>query len=210
MVDIVLFHKERSGKMSWRKPKSTVHNPKALVYKRYTNIEKSMSLRIAYKTVDGLYWIFDNQQEQFTQIPQPPDTTTIINVVKETVLTYLSKTYSYENGVWKEGVINNGNLLSVKFANIGTKYQTNKYYYKGTFDYMIKGSIDGETSQYIKGNIIPLTSINIKYFNDDINLTVDDLVVIDGRLYSVENPQTTKKMQPKAFNIYFATLNSIL
>ena len=103
----------------------------------------------------------------------------------------------------------NTTLLSATFNNIA-KYQTNKYYYVGSFDYMIKGSVGGTTTQYIKGNIIPLTSLNIKYFDDSINLAVDDLVVIDKKLYAVENPEIVKKMQPKAFNIYFATLNSIL
>ena len=100
-------------------------------------------------------------------------------------------------------------LLSALYNNVG-KYQTNKYYFSGSFDYMIKGSIEGTTSQYIKGNILPLTSLNIKYFDDDISLSVDDLVVIDGKLYSVEDPETTIKQQPKPFKIYFATLNSIL
>lgn len=100
------------------------------------------------------------------------------------------------------------NILSAKFNNIA-KYQTNKYYYVGSFDYMIKGSIEGTTAQYIKGNIIPLKSLNIKY-SDDIELSPDDLVVIENRLYSVENPETVLKQQPKPYKIYFATLNNIL
>lgn len=100
-------------------------------------------------------------------------------------------------------------LLSGTFNNIA-KYQTNKYYYVGNFDFTIKGSIEGATAQYVKGNIIPLTSLNIKYFDDEINLRTDDLVVVDGHLYSVENPETTIKQQPKPFKIHFATLNSIL
>lgn len=90
------------------------------------------------------------------------------------------------------------------------KYQKNAYYYAGSFAFMIRGSISGSTSQYIKGNIVPLTSMNIKYFSDDIKLDVDDLVVVDGRLYGVENPETSIKYQPKTYNIYFVTLNNIL
>lgn len=100
------------------------------------------------------------------------------------------------------------NILNAKFNNIA-KYQTNKYYYIGSFDYMIKGSIDGTITQYIKGNIIPLKSLNIKY-SDDVELSPDDLVVIENRLYSVENPETVLKQQPKPYKIYFATLNNIL
>ena len=86
----------------------------------------------------------------------------------------------------------------------------NRYYFSGSFDFMYKGSIEGTTVQYLKGNIIPLTAFNIKYFNDDINLSVDDLVVIDKQLYSVENPETVLKRSPKPFAIHYATLNSIL
>jgi hypothetical protein len=100
-------------------------------------------------------------------------------------------------------------LLNATFNNIA-KYQTNKYYYVGNFDFTIKGSIEGATARYIKGNIIPLKSLNIKYYEDNIDLSVDDLVVVDGHLYSVENPETSIKQQPKPFKIHFATLNSIL
>lgn len=75
---------------------------------------------------------------------------------------------------------------------------------------MVKGSIEGTTTQYMKGNILPLTSMNIKYFDDDVNLEVGDLVVVDGHLYSVENPETVLKQMPRPFKVHFATLNSIL
>ena len=100
-------------------------------------------------------------------------------------------------------------LLNATFNNVA-KYQTNKYYYVNSFDFMIKGSIEGTTAQYIKGNIIPLTALNIKFFDDDIDLAPDDLVVIENKLFSVENPETVIKQQPKPFKIYFATLNNIL
>ena len=52
--------------------------------------------------------------------------------------------------------------------------------------------------------------MNIKFFDDDIKLSVSDLVVIEKHLYIVENVETVQKRMPRAFNIYFATLNSIL
>lgn len=100
-------------------------------------------------------------------------------------------------------------VLSAKFSNIG-KYQTNKYYFAGSFDYMVKGQIEGSTTQFLKGNITPLTSLNIKHYNDSIELQPDDLVVIGKHLYSVENPETTYKQQPKPYAIHYVTLNSIL
>lgn len=197
------------------KPKSTVRNPRALVYRRFTGLEKSINLQVVFLTlIDNTYWTFDNQTLTFSKIDASliPQESQIKRITEyQTILTYLGKYFRYTGLQWEEieNVGENVTLLSATFNNIA-KYQTNKYYYVGSFDYMIKGSVEGTTSQFIKGNIIPLTSINIKHFDDSINLNVDDLVVIEGKLFSVENPETTRKMQPKAFNIYFATLNSIL
>lgn len=195
------------------KPRSTVHNPYAILYKRFTAIDSSFVVANIYNTaVDGKYWVFDNATLSFTEITNPTITAnTVVNVVTSvTVLQYQNTYFKYADGAWGTITDTTGfTLLSASYNNIG-KYQTNRYYFAGTFDYIIKGSIEGTTSQYIKGNIIPLTSLNIKYFDDDINLSVDDLVVISGRLYAVENPEKTIKQQPKPFNIYFATLNSIL
>lgn len=193
------------------KYKNTHKNPKALLYKRFTRIQSSASLSFLYYTVsDDKYWLFDAQTEQFTQVMEIPVGSNLISVENSTVLTYKSKYFSY-NGDWigQDEIPADKTLLSAKFNNIG-KYQTNKYYFSGSFDYTVSGSVDGTTTQYIKGNIIPLTSLNIKFYNDDITVNQDDLVVIDGHLYSVENPQMGIKHQPKPYNIYYATLNSIL
>lgn len=197
------------------KPKSTVHNPRALVYRRFIGLEQSINLEALYHTLtDGKYWTFDNEALEFTELDSsslPTSFTTRDVTDFLTIFTYLGNYFRYTGVAWEkvESVGDDVTLLSATFNNIA-RYQTNKYYYVGSFDYMIKGSIEGTTTQFIKGNIIPLTSLNIKYFDDNINLAVDDLVVIDKHLYAVENPETVKKMQPKAFNIYFATLNSIL
>lgn len=100
-------------------------------------------------------------------------------------------------------------LLSVQFNNIA-KYQTNKYYYAGSFDYMIRGSVGSQDTQYIKGNIMHLRSFEIKHFDDNINIDHDDLVVIEGRLYSVSDLTYDIKRSPKPYTVYFATLNNIL
>lgn len=197
------------------KPRSTVKNPRALVYKRFTAIEQSESLAIVYQTdSDGLFWTFDNEKLQFDEIDAESVADSEIRHVRDfyTVFSYEGHYFRYNGVGWEETTEPNSaniTLLSATFNNIA-KYQTNKYYYVGSFDYMVKGSISGTTTQFVKGNIIPLTSLNIKYFDDDINLSVDDLVVIDGHLYSVENPETSIKQMPKPFRVYFATLNSIL
>ena len=195
------------------KPKSTVHNPLALVFRRFTVINESFTVENIYMTVaDNKYWVFDNQKLSFIEADNAviSASTKVTNVFNYNVLQYQKLYFKYNGASWESiEDISGLTLLSALYNNVG-KYQTNKYYFSGSFDYMIKGSIEGTTSQYIKGNILPLTSLNIKYFDDDISLSVDDLVVIDGKLYSVEDPETTIKQQPKPFKIYFATLNSIL
>ena len=202
--------------------KSTTLNPRALVYKRFISLEKSINLSTIYKTYDDKFWTFDAVNLQFDEIESSlvPASSSIVEIPRPTtdgvhfnmvILSYQNKYFTYLSQKWQqvEELLDGITLLSAKFGNIA-KYQTNKYYFVGSFDYMIKGSIEGTTTQYIKGNIIPLTSLNIKYFNDDIKLSPDDLIVIDNHLFSVENVEDVIKRQPKKFSIHFATLNSIL
>lgn len=198
------------------KPKSTTRNPKALQYKRFIGLEKSVNLQTVYKTVsDNLFWTFDCTTLTFTQVASSliPQTSIVVSITDSTtILQYQGKYFRYGSTGWENitDLPSSGiTLLSATFNNIA-QYQMNKYYFVGSFDFMIKGSIEGTTAQYIKGNIIPLSALNIKYFDDNINLSPDDLVVIDNKLFSVENPETSIKQQPKPFKIYFATLNNIL
>lgn len=195
------------------KPKNTPIGARALLYKRFIGLERSINTHTMFQTSNGLLWAFDNITLTFTQIQSG----TIFNgnVIQiedfRTILQYQDKYFRFDGVEWQ--VVNELEsdivLLSATFNNIA-KYQTNKYYYVDSFDFMIKSSVEGTQTQPIKGNIMPLTSLNIKHFKDDINLTEDDLVVVDGRLYSVENPEIDIKHQPKDYRIYFATLNSIL
>ena len=81
------------------KPKSTVHNPKALVYRRFIGLEKSVNLGTVYfTTVDSKYWTFDVETLTF----QPFDSSLIItstNIVdiatNTTILTYLDKFFYF-------------------------------------------------------------------------------------------------------------------
>jgi len=101
------------------------------------------------------------------------------------------------------------NNLQLEFGDIG-KYQVNNYYYVGSFDYIVTGNIEQSNTQYLKGNIMPLTSLNIKHYNDSIDIRQDDLVVVNHHLYSVESPSKTHLHFPKDYYVYYATLNSIL
>ena len=195
--------------------KSTTLNPKALLYKRFISLEKSATLNCVYKTFDNALWGFDSVNSIFYSIDADlvPNGANIVEIsTSSKYLQYLTTYFYYDatNGWVSTTTLPSGvTLLSAKFDNVA-KYQLNKYYYVGSFDYMLKGSISGTTTQYIKGNIIPLTSLNIKYFTDDLKVSVDDLVVIENRLFSVENPEEVRKLQPKPYSLYFATLNSVL
>ena len=196
--------------------KSTTLTARALLYRRFISLEKSASLNTVYKTYDNKLWVFDSENLTFVELKDnitiTPTTTYPTTISASSYLQYLTTYFHYDatSGWLSTTTLPQGTTaLAAQFGNIA-KYQLNKYYYAGSFDYMLKGAISGTTTQFIKGNIIPLTSLNIKYFNDDINLNVDDLVVINKRLYSVENPEQDHKHQPKDYTIYFATLNSVL
>ena len=214
MEDTLSYHKELIGK-GWLmfKPKSSVGGPRALLYRRFTSLEQSQTLQNVYKTSDNKFWTFDADMLEFVPVGIDIVGSTIISIeTNATLLAYQGKYFKYDGSNWVSttdvGELGT-TLLSASFNNIG-KYQTNKYYYVGSFDFMIRGLIDGTTTQYVKGQIVPLNTMNIRTFNDDVRISEGDLCVVDKRLYSVENPETTQKRMPKAFNIHFATLNSIL
>lgn len=193
------------------KPKTTVFNEPAVLYRRFISIESSTSLTNIYKTIDNKIWSFDYISLEFKEITEELNTIPQIQIVASNDLIKYNNTYFYYTTEWvkSDTIIENMDLLSAFYNNIG-QYQMNKYYARGSFDYMINGEQSNSTVQFVKGLIAPLNTLNIKYFNDDINLKEDDLVVIDKRLYSVENPTRTMKNMPRPYYIYYATLNSIL
>lgn len=213
------------------KPKTTVGKTRALLYKRFIGIEQAFHqldqtivYYAQYRTDKGgivtRSWYFDRISQQFIDVPSGVEPDQQIRLTVGAVYTsgqYYFVLHSRRVGqgvsyTWERSETlpdTAQTLRGIGFANVG-KYQTNKYYFAGSFDFMVKGSMEGTTTQYIKGNIAPLTSFNIVHYNDYVQLSPDDLVVIDGHLYSVENPDSTPKHQPKDYFIYHATLNSIL
>ncbi len=196
------------------KPKSTTKNNRALLYRRFVGIEKSANLESIYKTMsDNKNWIFDASTLTFTQVQDVPITSKITQVETDaTILLYQGNYFKYNGTKWEStsnpsesGII----LLSATFNNVA-KYQTNKYYYVGSFDFMIKGTIESTETQPIKGLITPMRAMNIRTFADEPRIDDEDLVVVDKHLYSVESPEISQKRMPKPFNIYFCTLNNIL
>lgn len=213
-IELCLVEWERNGNMKL-KPRTTMLNTRGAVYKRYTQIERSVSDNIYYTIQDKKYWVFSLDKLTFIEIGSNFDYSgkIIISVPNDngnTRFQYLNKSYRYTHATgWVSETISFDLAEKVKVATIGT-YQINKYYYFGSFDYTIKGSITGSKTQYIKGHITPTISMNIKHYNDYIDLQPDDLVVIDNRLFAVESVEEDHKHQPKDFTIHYAILNNIL
>lgn len=218
------------------KPKTSIHNVRALLYRRFTDLESAVS-RTAYKTSETdlidddvtvvHYWAFDVATETFTNIDTDieilPDGSVfgynIVDVPDDnTFLQFRNKFFHYkqtsgQQGEWEKTDTFTGTLLaeSIKVPEVLIgKYQLNRYYYVGSFDYMQNGASESADTQPIKGLITPLTTMTIRTFDDSIHLDHDDLVVVDKHLYCIESVEITPKWLPKRFNIYFATLNSIL
>ena len=208
------------------KPRKTNLNQHALVYRRLTHLEKSRSTMIVFKCIildlNYRYFVFDLTKKRFDEID-----INSLKVAPEKIIAVnlTTQVFQFENIYFTWNMLaNNGNgtwvqhntipqnmttLAQTGYSNIG-EYETNEYIYVCSFDYTIKGEVIGALTQQLKGNIMPLTSMNIQYYNDYVNLSVDDLVVIQGQLFSVENPNFDVKHMPKDFKIYSCTLNSIL
>ena len=208
--------------MNILKPKKTTFNAPALVYRRFTRLESSRQLSIVYKCADRFnqytYWVFDREKLYFSSINNVADliNPTFIVVNDNSQVFQFGEYYYY----WDKLTVywvrtqtlpqNYTTLAGTGFSNIGTKYQINQYYCVGQINYIITGEVAGTKTQPIKGMIMPLTSLNIKYYDDDLILDQEDLVVLNGALYSVENPDYSIKHMPRPYKIYYATLNSIL
>ena len=193
----------------------------------YNKSDTSITLYVAKNQFLGYYFVGADNEYQAIEI----ETTNIINnkilingieknvIIKESkeYTLYEIENYTYKvswNGkVWNLNdtrIIPQHTTLTAKFSNVANKYQLNRYYYVSSFSFMFNGDIESTLTQPIKGSIMPLTSLNIKYYDDTIELKEGDFVVIDKRLYQVENPTSSLKLQPKPYKIHFATLNSIV
>ena len=202
------------------KPKKTSFNAPAVVYRRVTRLERTRTEQTVFSCVadnsDLYYYIFDSELNDFVVI----DPTEIVG--EYTTRSVTSTNQYFQNGSdyfhWNttthewaktQNLPATYTLNPAGYSNIA-KYQKNVYVYAGTFDYVITGEVAGTKVQPIKGNIMPLKSMNIKYYNDFINLDEEDLVVVNGALYAVESPDYVIKHMPRPYKIYYATLTSIL
>ena len=207
------------------KPKKTTFNPKALVYRRISKIESSLQESIVYKCLqdNGVayqYFIFDKDKNEFAEIYDIGH----LNAKEYRVVTSQYQVFKSNNTYFHwNTTINPKNtwvatdtlpqnyttLADAGFSNIG-KYQMNAYYFVGQIDYIITGEVAGTKTQPIKGIIMDLESMNIKYYNDDIVIGEEDLVVVGGKLFSAESPDYSIKHMPRPYTIRYVTLNSIL
>lgn len=208
------------------KPKQTTFNEPMAIYRRITGLETSRSILTAYNCQGNntLYrtFLFDYEHLEFvesdlTDLETQPKA--IVNITDATIVFANKGYYFYWNKLADNGVgawvktqtlpQTYTTLKQLGFNDIG-KYQVNKYVYVGEIDYIITGEVAGTVTQPIKGEIIPLKSMNIKYYDDSLQVTEEDLVVVNGQLYKVESPDFKIKHSPRPYFIYYATLNSIL
>lgn len=202
------------------KPKKTTFNPKALVYRRFSRIERSRENLVAYDCIGNdsshNYFIFDTEKG-FVSISNEvfSTATKVIQVTAASqIFQYQDKYYQWRTiqKVWLALSIlpsDYTTLAQTGWSNMG-KYQMNAYYFVGSVDFIITGEVAGTKTQPIKGQIMDLESMNIKYYNDKIIMSEEDLVVVNGKLYSVESPDYSIKHMPRPYKIYYATLNSVL
>ena len=86
------------------KPKSTVHNPLALVFRRFTVINESFTVENIYMTVaDNKYWVFDNQKLSFIEVDNAviSASTKVTNVFNYNVLQYQKLYFKYNGASWE-------------------------------------------------------------------------------------------------------------
>ena len=126
------------------KPKTTYLNQRALLYRRYNDLEQSFSLMTIYKTADNKFWAFDTETLSFSLTTNTGDNH-IQNIVNFEVYQYKDSYFMYDNG-W--GTATPSTLTAQLGFNIA-KYQTNRYYFVSAFSYIRKGSEQGSTTQVI-------------------------------------------------------------
>lgn len=199
------------------KPRKFTSRERATVYRRYNDMEKSVRMASVYKTISAKnishFWIFDKDELAFSVLPNTitPAEEAVVNVTAGSVYFYLDTYFKYDpvSDDWGTVEKPTGDSLAVTYGNIA-RYQLNRYYADKTFQFERKSAIEGSTTQYIKGAIMPLENGTIQYYSDSVNLTIDDLLVIKNRLYSVESVTIDHKHFPRDFFIYTATINSII
>lgn len=206
------------------KPKTAIETIRAVVYKRFTDIERTFSTDPSkitlYKGDDNKYFTFDKESCTFLEYTETPTTETIVQVHGNGVyygiiyrgiyFVYMNTNGTYSWQIFSQSTIPTLTDTYEGKSNIIAQYGANKYYFAGTFDFMYRGGVESVDSQPLKGAIIDLTSLEIKYYDDNINLDHDDMVVVSGRLFQVESTSFAKKYAPKPIIVArFVTLTSI-
>lgn len=91
------------------KPKSTVHNDRAILFRRYTDLEQSFGKRVLYRTRDGKLWLFSSESQNFVEYTgETSGFSQIINAYSETDVTkfkifqFRSSYFWYIDGIQDE------------------------------------------------------------------------------------------------------------
>ncbi len=192
------------------KPKTSVNNPKALLYKEYINVGLTRSLQIAYKTVDDKLWQFISTTREFIEVDDAQTYGEITAVSSEDICRFQTtyKQYSVDFG-WYDTVTTADDEIRLGYSNI-TKNQLNKYFYAGTFDYMISGTRDSDIDQPVQGLQVDNVSMDIRTFTDGLAYRARDYVVINNNVYAINAVQHKQVRTPKVYNIYYLSLTMVV
>jgi hypothetical protein len=101
-----------------------------------------------------------------------------------------------------------GELLENTYQKL-SNYESNKYYYMGSYGYIPNDDINNEHAQFIKGNIVNQETRTIRWDIDNIPIEEDDLVVLEGKIYQVGTVTTVFKNRLTYYKSYVATLISL-
>lgn len=200
------------------KPKIQMQEPRALLYKKYIALKRSSNYEVVYKTTDTKYWQFNGDNKTFEELTGVQESAfgEVVAVSNTTSVMFkeLSAVYNFEYNLithkWYSSTpIAGFPVLSLRFSNVA-QYDFNKYYLHKSFVYVKQGGVEQQKLQFIRGNKVVSTTMEIKHSNDNLNATTDDLVVINHRLYSIESMAIDHVHQPRDYAIYTMVLQEIV
>lgn len=91
-----------------------------------------------------------------------------------------------------------------------SKFESNKYYYLETFNYMPIDDIEDTKTSHIRGHIVNEETRSIRFDIDNVPLEVNDIIELEnGSYYAVQDILTKQRIGMYAHKTYIATLYKV-
>lgn len=91
-----------------------------------------------------------------------------------------------------------------------SKFESNKYYYLETFNYMPIDDIEDTKTSHIRGHIVNEETRSIRFDIDNVQLEVNDIIELEnGSYYAVQDILTKQRIGMHAHKTYIATLYKV-